>query len=176
MLDYNKENNYNDIPSQRLREIEKRVFNSSLRSRMEKKHICIFIVKCFAVLLSVFLLFDIALDFMYYESEFHLGIYFAIIFLVCVIVWNIVFLHKLYRLNQMQKTLSSTIKTCNFLVVMETLQTIFDLLVFIVLLINMRWNVLYIEIMIVVTVLGIIRNWSVLKMIKNLFIQIIGRV
>lgn len=155
--------------------MEQDVFASKRHSRIKKKHILISVFKIFVTLLAILLLWDIVINTDYYAEEFGNSIIWAIVFLICVIVWNVVFLRKLYTLYKVQKTLHTTLKTCNFLVIMETMQMVFDLAVFVVLLINMQWTEFYVLLMIVVTILGLVRDWSVLRMIKNFFVQIISK-
>lgn len=172
MSDY-KENN--GVDTEKLRQIEQKVFNSKCHSKIKRKHIIISVFKIFVTLLAVLLLCDVIMNSDYYAEEFGNSIILAIVFLICVIFWNVVFLRKLYSLNKTRKTLHTTIKTCNFLVIMETIQMIFDLIVFVVLLINMQWTEFYVFLMIIVTILGLVRDWSILRMIKNLFVQIISK-
>lgn len=166
--------NYN-MDTERLIQIEEKVFNSKCHSKIKRKHRLICLFKIFIMLLAMLLLGDVVINRNYYAEEFGNSIILAMIFLICVIIWNVVFLRKLYDLNNMRKTLHATVKTCNFLVIMETVQMIFDLIVFVVLLINMQWTEFYVCLMIFVTILGFVRDWSVLKMIKTLFVQIIRK-
>ncbi len=175
MSDYIKENESYNIPTERLRQLEQDVFVSKRHSRMKRKHITISVLKIFISFLAMLLLCDIVINSDYYAKEFGNSIILAIVFLICVILWNVVFLRKLYDLNKTRKNLHTTIKTCNFLVIMETIQMIFDLIVFVVLLINMQWTEFYVFLMIIVTILGLVRDWSILRMIKNLFVQIISK-
>lgn len=172
MSDYKE--NY-DMDTERLRQIEQKVFNSKCHSKIRRKHITISVFKIFITLLAVLLLCDVTMNSDYYAEEFGNSIILAIVFLICVILWNVVFLRKLYGLNKTRKTLHTTVRTCNFLVIMETIQMIFDLIVFAVLLINMQWTEFYVFLMIIVTVFGLVRDWSILRMIKNLFVQIISK-
>lgn len=163
------------MDTERLRQIEQKVFSSKCHSKIRRKHIIISVFKIFITLLAVLLLCDVIMNSDYYAEEFGNRIILAIVFLICVILWNVVFLRKLYGLRKTGETLHTTVRTCNFLVIMETIQMIFDLIVFVVLLINMQWTEFYVCLMIFVTIIGLVRDWSILKMIKNLFVQIISK-
>lgn len=163
------------MDTERLRQIEQKVFNSKCHSKIRRKHIIISVFKIFITLLAVLLLCEVTMNSDYYAEEFGNSIILAIVFLICVVLWNVVFLRKLYGLRKTGKTLHATVRRCNFLVIMETIQMIFDLIVFVVLLINMQWTEFYVCLIIFVTIIGLVRDWSILKMIKNLFVQIISK-
>lgn len=84
-----------------------------------------------------------------------------------------IFIYKLNKLGKALSNIRKTIYSCNFIVIMETIQTIVDWIVFIVLVANMKWTVLYVGLVVVLGVIGLIKDWGTIRMIKNLLIEII---
>lgn len=161
------------VPDKDLQEIEKRAMNGQVAKKKNYRKKFIVSLKIFAIVLGLALLADIVSDYSYWAGEFGKAVPLAIAFLVFITAWNMIFIYKLNKLGKALSNIRKTIYSCNFIVIMETIQTIVDWIVFIVLVANMKWTVLYVGLVVVLGVIGLIKDWGTIRMIKNLLIEII---